>query len=135
MSWFQVINIILFIVLHEVHLQKVNRMSCRREATFKAKHNGFALRNGSTKLVLTSRKSNLELCARSCTNSSMCKAMIYKKTIVASKEINCQLLNTEKPEISTNDFLNGTGWTYYEPLNQVNPIKKLIFRHVKNIIH
>ena len=108
-------------------------MSCRNEATFKAKHNGFALIAGSSKLTTTRRAVELSLCARSCITSSVCKSVVYKKTTKASTEVNCQLLNAEKSELNSSDLQDVAGWTYYEPLKQVNMINKINLRRIKEL--
>ena len=120
----QVINISSIIILviaflHNAKLQKIHRMSCRNEATFKANARDFVVKESSAKLISTIKALLLPNCARSCIKTSECKSFLFKKNTTLSTEKNCQLLNVEKNNLTSGDIQGMAGWVYYEPLQQV----------------
>ena len=120
----QIINISFITILviaffHKVKLQKIHRMSCRNEATFKANARDFVVKESSSKLISTIRVLLLPNCARSCIKTTGCKSLFFKKNATTSAEKNCQLLNVEKSYLTSDDIQSMTGWIYYEPLQQV----------------
>ena len=124
MTWNQVINIsfiaiLVITFLHKAKLQKIHRMSCRNEATFKANARDFVVKESSSKLISTIRVLLLPNCARSCIKTTGCKSLFFKKNATTSTEKNCQLLNVEKSNLTSYDIQNMTGWVYYVPLQQV----------------
>ena len=114
-----VIMILVMAFLHKSKLQKIHRMSCRNEATFKANGRDFVVKESSSKLISTIKALLLANCARSCIKTSECKSFLFKKNATLSTEKNCQLLNVEKNNLTSYDMQNMTGWVYYEPLQQV----------------
>ena len=123
MAWNQVINIALPIInvltaicFGNIASQKIHRMSCRKEGTFKANGKDFMVKPSSSRLISTVKAIMLAHCARSCIRTNECESMIYKKK---SKEQNCQLLNVEKSSLANDDIQNSVGWIYYGPLQQV----------------
>ena len=127
MIWKQIINILFFVAQGlpiassgKISSNKINRMSCRNEATFKAIDRGFKVKESSAKLISTTNVPFLPNCARSCIKASGCKSAIYKKNPTTATERNCQLLNVEKISLTNDDKQSSSGWIYYEPLHQVS---------------
>ena len=99
---------------------KISRMGCRNEATFKASGTDFILKASSPKLISTAHAPLLPHCARSCIRANECKSMIYKKKPATKTEKNCQLLKSEKRNLTNSDTESSLGWMYYQPLQQVS---------------
>ena len=104
--------------LGKITSQPIHRMSCRKEATFKANGTGFILKPSSSKLISTTNAPLLPHCARLCTNTDNCKSLVYKKQPSVVTDNNCQILTVEKMNLAKDDIENSVGWIYYEPLQQ-----------------
>ena len=123
----QVINIKIILLtqilmtagLGKISDEKLHRMSCRREATFKAIQTGFVVKASSSQLISAINITLLPHCARSCIKTDSCKSLVYRKKPATTTEKNCQLLKVEKSSLSNTDIESSAGWTYYEPLQQV----------------
>ena len=105
--------------LGQISNQKLHRLSCRKEATFKANGTGFMVKAISSKLISTTNAPLLPHCARRCIRTDDCKSMLFKKKPVTATDSNCQLLKVEKMNLTNDDMENSIGWIYYEPLQQV----------------
>ena len=113
------ITILVIAFVHKAKLQKIHRMSCRNEATFKANARDFVVKESSSKLISTIRVLLLPNCARSCIKTTGCQSLLFKKNTTISTEKNCQLLNVEKSNVPSDDIQSMTGWVYYQALQQV----------------
>ena len=111
-----IVNVLVAICFDKITSQKIHRMNCRKEATFKANGKDFMVKSSSSKLVSTITTPLLPHCARSCLRKNECKSVVHKKSIT---EQNCQMLNVEKSSLANDDIQNSVGWIYYEPLQQV----------------
>ena len=105
--------------LGQISNQKLHRLSCRKEATFKANGTGFMVKASSSKLISTSHTPWLASCARTCIQTDDCKSMLFKRKPAMATDSNCQTLKVEKMSLASDDMENSIGWTYYEPLQQV----------------
>ena len=124
MKRYQIINIVNAILIQilttvETKSQKIHRNSCHKEATFKANGTNFMIKADSAKLISTTSAPSLAHCTRSCIKRDGCKSMVYKKKALITNENNCQILNAEKGELTSNDMGTSTGWKYYDTLKQV----------------
>ena len=124
---FLIFYITVNVLCREVLSSKISRMSCRNEATFKANGTDFILKVSSPQLISTTYASSLTHCARSCIKSNTCKSMIYKKKSAQKTEKNCQLLKSEKQNLTNSDFESSLDWIYYQPLQQV--CRRLFIRY------
>ena len=114
-----VVITLIVICLRASMLEKIHRMGCRNEATFKAKSRNMRVKEGSSKIISIINVHLLPNCARSCIKTNGCKSLSFKKNLSTPTEKNCQLLNVERSNLTTSDIENNTRWIYYEPLNQV----------------
>ena len=104
--------------LGKITSQPIHRMSCRKEATFKANGTGFTVKASSSKLIATANVPLLPHCARRCVNTGNCKSLVYKKQPVVVTDINCQILKVEKMNLTNDDIEHSVGWIYFVPLQQ-----------------
>ena len=113
------IKILFLAILCKVELEKITRLSCRNEGTFKASGKDRIIKASSSILISNVKVASLAYCARNCIKANKCKSFVFKKNAATAFEKNCQLLNAEGSNVSLDEIQNSAGWIYYEPLQQV----------------
>ena len=103
----------------QVSSQKLHRLSCRKEATFRANGTGFMVQASASKIISASYTPLLSRCARRCIRTGDCKSLLHKGKYVMATDGNCQILRVEKMNLTDDNIEMSMEWKFYELLRQV----------------
>ena len=96
---------------------EIFRSSCRNDALFKFTNKNKMLSGAASIVVSQLAVSHLSFCGKHCIHNSQCLSFNYKRQ-PSSGSTNCQLLNVVTTTSGTS-LTSASGWTHYEPVNEV----------------